>query len=160
MSGNDFDHRYRLLKIVGRADGMRTHNAQELTTGRVVMVHVMDDAGPDAVEVLGRQLARLPDADKARVLETATLPAGYAVVTEFLPGLQSFPAWIAERTGARDGVADAVAEGAEPPQAVEFRSGSPGAPGEFTRLFMAGGRVNLETSPSADVVASRPAALP
>jgi len=33
----------------------------------------------------------------AKVLETATLPAGFAVVTTFLPGLTTFPDWLLER---------------------------------------------------------------
>ena len=50
MTSSNFDVRYRLLKCVAVGDGIRTHNAQETTTGRVVMVHVLDDAGPPAVE--------------------------------------------------------------------------------------------------------------
>ena len=42
----DFNARYRLLKCVAVDDGIRSHNAQELATGRVVMVHLADAAGP------------------------------------------------------------------------------------------------------------------
>ena len=210
MSSHDFDRRYRLLKVVAQADGVRTHNAQEVTTGRVVMIHLLDDAGPDVVEAMGRRLARLPEAEKTRVLETATLPAGFAIVTDFIPGLQSFPDWLGARAG-RDDVAreqpprvgfqsvpnllvpaapsprpspsdPSVAEhatarsgprgsgsdradevitaeapvtgatardtDADPPQAIEFTVGGAGSAGEFTRLFMASGRLNLETTPA------------
>ena len=34
-----FDDRYRLLKCVALGGGIRTHNAQEASTGRPVMVH-------------------------------------------------------------------------------------------------------------------------
>ena len=97
MNSLNFDARYQLLKCVAVADGIRTHNAIELVTGRVVMVHLVDAAGPDEVEALQRRLGRLPQTEKARVLEIATLPAGFAVVTEFLQGMSSFPEWLAAR---------------------------------------------------------------
>ena len=97
MNSLNFDARYQLLKCVAVADGIRTHNAIELVTGRVVMVHLVDAAGPDEVETLQRRLGRLPQTEKARVLEIATLPAGFAVVTEFLQGMSSFPEWLAAR---------------------------------------------------------------
>jgi hypothetical protein len=218
MPSHDFDRRYRLLKVVAQGDGVRTHNAQELTTGRVVMVHVVDAAGPDQVEALQARLARLAPADKVRVLETATLPSGYAVVTDFLPALRSFPDWLVARLGpgeppltfgdpavsapaaaAQAGTPsdggraaasptaeievrtapvgssdDAALEEAdlpgagEPPVAVGFRVGGPtpsaGAgdpparPGEFTRLFMAGGRVQTEVGSGGVTPAAAPAA--
>ena len=96
---DDFNSRYRLLKCVAVDDGIRTHNAQELATGRVVMVHLADAAGPEDVERLRSQLGRLTGGDKNRVLETATLPSGFAIVTEFLTGLGSFPTWLAQRAG-------------------------------------------------------------
>ncbi len=97
MTSQNFDARYQLLKCVAVADGIRTHNALELVTGRVVMVHLVDAAGPDEVEGLQRRLGRLPQTEKARVLEIATLPAGFAVVTEFLQGMTNFPEWLAAR---------------------------------------------------------------
>ena len=97
MTSQNFDARYQLLKCVAVADGIRTHNAIELVTGRVVMVHLVDAAGPDEVEALQRRLGRLPQTEKARVLEIATLPAGFAVVTEFLQAMGNFPEWLAAR---------------------------------------------------------------
>lgn len=95
---NDFNDRYRLLKCVAVENGLRTHNAQELATGRVVMVHIADAAGPEDVAQLGMQLDALREQDRNKVLETATLASGFAVVTEFLPGFSSFPSWIAAHT--------------------------------------------------------------
>ena len=201
MSSHDFDRRYRLLKVVAQADGVRTHNAQEITTGRVVMVHLLDDAGPDVVDAMGRRLARLPDAEKTRVLETATLPAGFAVVTDFIPGLQSFSDWLTARVAREDtpretpprvgfqsvpqlivpplaasdrspvpaappqqaagsdenvitaesALPDSLGRDtdADPPKALEFTVGGAGSAGEFTRMFMASGRLNIETTPAA-----------
>ncbi|HEY0778116.1 MAG TPA: hypothetical protein VGD56_09140, partial [Gemmatirosa sp.] len=172
MPSPDFDHRFRLLKVVANAAGMRTHAAQEVATGRQVMVHVLDDADPDAGVALERRLARLPDLDRKRVLDTATLPGGFAVVTEPIAGLTSFPAWVAARApddppraaGQRSAedddtdTAESPAPGApgalgrdtdaDPPLAVEFMIGGEGSTGEFTRLYLASGRLNLETSPT------------
>ena len=241
MSSHDFDRRYRLLKVVAQGDGVRTHNAQELTTGRVVMVHLVDAAGPDQVDAIQARLARLAPADKVRVLETATLPSGFAVVTEFLPGLRAFLDWLAARLGPNDprppaatpptdeaapsapsaptvdvptapppapgaltlagfapdfvpppspaparaaaapvpaattdpGLREEDLPGAgEPPVALGFRVGGPPAaggadgggqrPGEFTRLFMAGGRVQTEVraEPAAPAPPAAAAPLP
>ena len=41
---DDFHARDRLLKCTAVDGGIRTHNAQETTTGRVVMVHIVDAA--------------------------------------------------------------------------------------------------------------------
>jgi len=91
---DDFSARYRLLKCVLVEDGIRTHNAQQLPDGRVVMVHIADAAGPDEVDALRSQLAELPTTERRKVLETATLPSGFAVVTEFLPPPLSFIGWL------------------------------------------------------------------
>ena len=91
---DDFSARYRLLKCVMVEDGIRTHNAQQVATGKVVMVHINDAAGPDEVDAIRAQLTQLSMENRNKVLETATLASGFAVVTEFLPGLQSFGAWL------------------------------------------------------------------
>ncbi|MDF1505624.1 hypothetical protein PYV61_21920, partial [Roseisolibacter sp. H3M3-2] len=226
---DDFHARYRLLKVTAVDGGIRTHNAQETTTGRVVLVHIVDAAGPGEVERLRHALGRLPAPDRARVLEMATIPAGFAVVTEFIPGMGTFRSWLSSRVGdwappagagAADGMAAAPAavpfseaptppsdlpavppppvgfssdahipvrttppagappvpadddddpalllggEGTDrstPPVAFQFSVGAPPpnavpdatprkAPGEFTRLFIAGGLASMETGNDA-----------
>ena len=94
---DDFSARYRLLKCIAVDDGIRTHSAQELDSGRVVLVHIADNAGPDEVEQLRTLLGRLSGADKNRVLETATLTSGFAIVTEFVPAMGSFVEWVGLR---------------------------------------------------------------
>jgi hypothetical protein len=94
---SSFEERYQLLKCVAVSDGVRTHNALERSTGRVVMVHLLDMAGPEAVEAISVQVARLPPIERKRVLETATLAAGFALVTEFLQGMTSFTQWLQAR---------------------------------------------------------------
>src|SRR4051812_45054598 len=95
-----FDDRYRLLKCVALGGGMRTHNAQEKTTGRPVMVHIVDAPDPDVVERLREQVHALPPAERSRIVEMAETPNGFAVVSEFLPGLTTFPEWLAARAPA------------------------------------------------------------
>jgi len=95
-----FDDRYRLLKCVALGGGMRTHNAQEKATGRPVMVHIVDDPDPEVVERLRDQVNTLPPAERSRIIEMAATPNGFAVVSEFLPGLTTFPDWVASRAPA------------------------------------------------------------
>jgi len=82
-----FDDRYRLLKCVALGGGIRTHNAQETSTGRPVMVHILDGAEADAVEQLRQQVGALPVADRSRILEITATAGGFAIVSEFLVGL-------------------------------------------------------------------------
>ena len=93
----NFDDRYRLLKCVALGGGMRTHNAQEKTTGRPVMVHIVDAPDPDIVERLREQVHALPPPERSRIVEMAETPNGFAIVSEFLPGLTTFPEWLAAR---------------------------------------------------------------
>ncbi|MGQ0647143.1 MAG: hypothetical protein ACT4P7_06200 [Gemmatimonadaceae bacterium] len=143
MTNPSFEARYQLLKCVAVAEGIRTHNALEATSGRVVMVHLLDAAGPEEVDDLRARLARLPDTDKARVLELATVPAGFALVTEFLQGLTSFPDWLQARVPPEASVSNAspVADDSareirqpvieETPKVSQPQE----EPGDFTRLF-------------------------
>jgi hypothetical protein len=159
----DFFARYRLLQRVADEDGVRTHNALEERTQRVVMVHVVDGKSDD-VATLGAAIDRLPDAESARVLAVERIADGFAIVTEFLPGFTSLRAWLAARAMERspDAPPDAPADGGAvkpkgeftrlfgelrapvskpatprraPKPAVPPPSAEPGAPGEFTRLF-------------------------
>ena len=158
---DDFSARYRLLKCIAVDGGLRTHSAQELATGRVVMVHLADAAGPEAVEQLRAQLARLTGADKNRVLETATIPAGFAIVTEFVTTMTSFVGWLAERSGGAT-----IPPAAPPPLAPIVQPVAPPivpavaappapvgeAPGSFTALFS----TPMAAAPMAAVPAPAP----
>lgn len=92
-----FDDRYRLLKCVALGGGMRTHNAQEKSTGRPVMVHILDEPEPDLVERLRAHVNALASADRSRIVEMVPTPNGFAVVSEFLAGLTTFPDWLSAR---------------------------------------------------------------
>ena len=80
------DDRYRLLKCVRLGGGIRTHNAQETSTGRPVMVHILDGPEPDVVDRLRAQVVALPIADRSRILELTATADGFAIVTEFIAG--------------------------------------------------------------------------
>lgn len=139
----DFNTRYRLLKCIAVDEGIRTHNAQELKTGRVVMVHLADAAGPEDVDRLKKQLGQLSASDKNRVLETSTLPSGFAVVTEFIAGLNSFPGWLRQRgevssPAAMSAPTLAMEQPTTPVLEARTEAGTeplPKSPGEFTLMF-------------------------
>jgi hypothetical protein len=107
MSSTDFEDRYRLMKCVAVAGGIRTHHAQERANGRIVMVHVMDEVETGAQQYFQGVIEACPPPHNARILETALLPGGgYAVVTDFLQGFSSFRDWLAFRVpGAYAGAA-------------------------------------------------------
>jgi len=152
----NFDDRYRLLKCVAFGGGMRTHNAQEKSTGRPVMVHIVDAPDPDVVERLRDQVNALPPAERSRIVELAATPNGFAVVSEFLPGLTTFPEWVAARVPAptparaepapvpaNDPVptpAEPAAEPADPASRPTelMPAGAEAVPPELTRSFVIG----------------------
>ena len=117
-------------------------------TGRPVMVHILDGAEPDAVERLREQIIVLPAADRSRILEVTLTANGFAVVSEFLAGLTTFPEWLDARapvSGPPSGL-DAELPPAGPNATATFTVGtitsskdpavqSAPPPGEFTRLF-------------------------
>ncbi len=170
-SDHDLARRYRLLDIAAEGGGVRSRHAEEFTTGRTVMVHEVDGVRPAVVERLGEQIGRLLPADRRLVLETAAFPAGFAIVTEFLPDLASFPAWLDARVRGADRARSAEPDGS--PVAMEFYVGAPApggaaaAPaaagaGEFTRLFVLGGKVSFEPAAAgaAGPERARPASDP
>src|SRR4029453_14190639 len=80
-------------------------------------------------------------ADRSRIVEMVATPNGFAVVSEFLAGLTTFPDWLAARAPAPPpGAAPQPAPAAPPPPGP----GAPGAP----------------VSPPADAPPARAAAPP
>ena len=168
----NFDDRYRLLKCVALGGGMRTHNAQENATGRPVMVHIVDAPDPDVVERLREQVHSLPSADRSRIVEMTETPNGFAVVSEFLAGLTTFPEWIAAHAPAPTPphaaaaaapapapAADPVPTAPEPAAPPEPSSRTtelmpaPAAPPELTQSFVIG---RIESSRSAPAKGVQP----
>jgi len=171
----NFDDRYRLLKCVALGGGMRTHNAQEKATGRPVMVHIVDAPDSDVVERLREQVHLLPSADRSRIVEMAETPNGFVVVSEFLPGLTTFPEWIASHAPAPTPppaaaapppapaptpAADRVPTAPEPAASPEPSSRTtelmpaPAAPPELTQSFVIG---RIESTRSAPAKGVQPA---
>src|SRR5687768_225921 len=161
---NSFDDRYRLLKCVALGGGIRTHNAQESSTGRPVMVHILDGAEPDTVERLRAQVEQLPVPDRSKIIELTATAGGFAIVSEFLAGLTTFPEWLGAR--APDPAA-ALPPPPAPPRKVgtteSFMVGRvessrpvtpPPAPppGEFTRLFQGAGAAPAEAASASQPV--------
>lgn len=103
MTSDEFHARYRLHERLATGEGIHTHRAEEVGTGRAVMVHRREGAPPETVDRLQHLLALLPAADRSRVLDTASTAEGFVVVTEPIAGLTSFGAWLAERTAATGG---------------------------------------------------------
>lgn len=91
---DNFYARYRLLKCVFMDDNIRSHNAQEVESGRVVMVHLTSATADADVATFRAELDRLTGANQRCIVETAMLPSGFAIVTEFLPNTLSFRAWM------------------------------------------------------------------
>src|SRR5688500_2672569 len=152
----NLDDRYRLLKCVALGGGIRTHNAQEASSGRPVRVHILDGAEPDTVERLRGQVGALPVADRSRILEMTPTAGGFAIVSEFLAGLTTFPEWLDARAPAASAAPVPVAplEPAPPPKVGTTesfvigkvassnrpaRTPPPTPPGEFTQLFQGAG---------------------
>jgi hypothetical protein len=103
MPSSDFDRRYRLLQCVAEGAGVRSYSARDLAADRDVMVHVAEGAPPDTVARLESRVGRLPVHDRACVLETATTPAGYAVVTTPIRGGEGRLGWGGEGGGGGGG---------------------------------------------------------
>ena len=96
----DFQTRYRVLRSTSSNSRFRTHAALEQRTGRAVMVHMVDAADPETIDRIREQVRQLPPAEARHVLELATIPSGFVVVTEFLQGLTFFSEWLDERSAA------------------------------------------------------------
>ena len=121
MKSEEFGVRYRLLKVL--SDGpVRSYTAEQRGSGRVVLVHVVEDALSDLSVELSDLVRRLEPADRAKVLEVVTVGPSVAFVTQVIPGNQGFEEWVR-----------AKAATARPPREMPARPAPP--PGEFTAMF-------------------------
>ena len=181
----NLDDRYRLLKCVALGGGIRTHNAQDTSTGRPVMVHILDGAESEAVERLRGQVGALPAADRSRILDVSPTDGGLVIVSEILSGLTSFQDWLDARVPAPTPAAKpptaqqpaAPPVSSEPPEhppaqptesfvvgRVESSHSAPTkgvqVPGEFTQLFQPVEPPAPLAPPSAPKTATSPVAGP
>ena len=124
MKSEEFGARYRLLKVL--SDGpVRSYTAEQRDSGRVVLVHMVEDAMSDLSIELSDLTRRLEPADRAKVLEVVTVGSGVAFVTQVIPGSQTFEDWLRARAAT-----------ARPQR--QAPSAEPRPPGEFTAMFKAG----------------------
>src|SRR5215212_6363894 len=93
MTSAEFSSRYKLLKRITE-QGVRSYNAQQTATARVVMVHFLDGGPTDANQELLRMVQRLERVDKAKVLETMDVDGTTVLVTEFLAGSRTLEEWL------------------------------------------------------------------
>jgi hypothetical protein len=172
MTSEELRQKYRLLKLVAE-QGVRTYHALN-ARGHIVMVHHLPADSSEAQRLL-TLLDALGPADKMRILERLTVDGAPVVVTQFIQGFQTLPAWLqatAQRARGAPGPAAAGARAGEltqlfgptsgekpPPEIVPPRSAeAPGpqpasserAPGDFTSVFgPAGGAPSTPTPPVA-----------
>jgi hypothetical protein len=122
MTSQEFESNYKVLKQIAGGAG-RSYTAQQLPSGRAVLVHVFESAA--AGEEAGSLIERLPPRDRAKVLDSLTVDESLVFVTQVLEGFQSFEGWL---RGRALGATDPLARPAHPKA-----QGSAG--GEFTELF-------------------------
>src|SRR5690242_7389222 len=118
MTSEELRQKYRLLKLVAE-QGVRTYHALN-ARGHIVMVHHLPGDSPETPRLL-TLLDALGPADKMRIVERLTVDGAPVVVTQFIQGFETLPAWLqatAQRARAAPGLA------AAPPRA-----------GELTQLF-------------------------
>jgi hypothetical protein len=153
MTSDEFSARYRLLKCITE-NGVHSYTAQELRTGRAVMVHFLDSAATDANQLLLRRIAQLPPPERARVSDTLEVDGTPVVVTQVLQNFHTLPDWVAARLAEQPTIKIRVRPEGARPAAPPPPAGAPGrGGGDFTRLF--GGGVE-----SAPPPASAPPARP
>jgi hypothetical protein len=122
MTSQEFESNYKVLKQIAGGAG-RSYTAQQLPSGRAVLVHVFESAA--AGEEAGSLIERLPPRDRSKVLDSLTVDESLVFVTQVLEGFQSFEGWL---RGRALGATDPLARPAHP--RVQGSAG-----GEFTELF-------------------------
>lgn len=142
MDGDEFTHRYQLLKKL--VDGEVVTYLARASSGDRVMTHFLQGSRPD--ELLAA-LDDLPEARRRRVRTVTNLDGTPVVVTDYLDGFDSFAAWTSgpgpaapEASPATGGPSAAASAEDVPPESgstPEPPDAGPDGPGEFTRLFEA-----------------------
>lgn len=141
MTSEELRQKYRLLKLVAE-QGVRTYHALN-ARGHIVMVHHLAADSPETQRLL-TLLDALGPVDKMRIVERLTVDGAPVVVTQFIQGFQTLPAWL-QATAQRARSAPGPAAAASPPGA-----------GELTQLF---GPTSVE-KPPPEIVPPRSAEAP
>jgi len=127
MTSDEFGSRYKLLKQMAVKEG-RSYTAEQLSSGRAVLVHILDEGGVGGSGGLQELLQQLPPRDRARILDTMPVDGSLVVVTQFLQGFEGFESWLRSRLD--EPVAPPPMSAPEQPSQLH---------GEFTRLFRSAG---------------------
>src|SRR5579864_6332792 len=149
MTSAEFAARYRVLKQVAER-GARTHVAQQLELGRIVLVHYLDRGGPGAGAQLLTRVRALPASAQEKVIETVIVDDTPVVVTLFATALEDLASWVSHQE------ATAPEPRSAPVSDVPLENASSTArtPGAFTSVF---GAVESTSKPDAP---SPPSAAP
>jgi len=123
MTSIDFASRYRLLKNVATR-GARSFLAQQVSLGRMVMVHYLDSETPEQRTATLARLDALKPPAREKLVEIADVDGSPVAVTQFISSFVDFSTWL-------DQVSPASAIPAAPPTPKIVES----APGDFTRAF-------------------------
>ena len=120
MNREDFLSKYRLIKRVTET-GVQTYHATD-PSGRVVMVHFLDDADADGNRRRMGYLEELRPVDRMKVVEQVEVDDLRALVTEFLQGFTTLDDWL----GAKAGTTPTLAEPAISAGDLEPATGAEG----------------------------------
>jgi hypothetical protein len=123
MTSIDFASKYRLLKNVATR-GARSFLAQQVSLGRMVMVHYLDSETPEQRTATLARLDALKPPAREKLVEIADVDGSPVAVTQFISSFVDFSTWL-------DQVSPASAIPAAPPTPKIVEA----APGDFTRAF-------------------------
>src|SRR5512133_131460 len=113
MTSAEFVRKYRLLKLVAER-GARSHIAQEISLGRMVMVHRLEVGTPEEREQLLARARSLDPAAAAKIFTIDEVDGVSVIITHFLASFTDLPTWLAQGAGPEVAGATAVPATAVP----------------------------------------------
>jgi hypothetical protein len=138
MTGEELRAQFTLLREV--ASGPVTSHYARDGSGRFVMIHLTAGLSPADRSALVSSLDRLPAGDRRRVLSRLEVEGAPAIITEYLQGFTTFPAWLETRAAPAAGPVPIDPAPQAPPAAGPRKPPA----GEFTQMF---GPVAAESAP-------------
>src|SRR5262245_60686931 len=157
MTSAEFAAKYRVLKSLTE-HGARSQIAQELSLGRMVMVHHLDVGSAKDRQRLLANVAALEPSAAAKVIEVTDIDGTKVVVTQFLATFTDFPTWLQQNVSISADAATVVIQAVTPSTRVPSTPAAApparplGAPDQapgFTAVFGAGGVTPPPPPPAA-----------